>query len=96
MLKSLGVLGILAALGGGTYVTVKSVASNPEGSCPLSTAAVADEACTMSPCCAETQATVAKAEEKATDDCCPADAAKPENQTTASAAPAPAAEQQQQ
>ena len=92
MLKTLGVLGILAALGGGTYVTVKVA----NGECPLGgPAAQAVEACTDSPCCAETQTTVAKAEATATEECCPADAVKSENQTTASAAaPTPAAEQQ--
>ena len=63
MLKSIMVLGLLGALGGGTYVAVQNC-GNASGECPIQAAVTAvGEACTS---CCETDA-VAKTDAKATD-----------------------------
>ena len=64
MLKSIMVLGLLGALGGGTYVAVQNCGSS-SGECPLQTAATAVADACSTPCC-ETDA-VAKTDAKGTD-----------------------------
>lgn len=98
MLKSMAVLGMLALLGGGTYVTVKSVGAQAPAGDAAATPVVAEE-CAASPCCAAEQAPVAKAEEKTEGPCpidggpCPLEGQDAEQTATsaeAPAAPAPA------
>jgi hypothetical protein len=84
MLKAIAMLGVLAALGGGTYLTVQRV------SCPLN-AAPTDVASTGEPCtaCCSDEAKAAEAVAVP----CPAEGQTQDGTTTtASAAPAPAAD----
>ena len=86
MVKTIAVLGLVGALGGGTYVAVQNCGS-ASGECPIETAVAAvGEACTS---CCETDA-VAKTDAKATDAPGTVEAPAPEV-TKAGAAVEPAA-----